>query len=133
MKERLAWLQNSAFQRGYFYFYKARKDLLYFIVLLTYPKIPQSQPISTFGVDGIGNITAVLNHYGSFLGCPLCQRRNQNSRVSRKIFVLHGKESALKDFENTLLGPLIRVIWRRMTQKGHFTSPGFLVAMVMLP
>lgn len=29
MKERLAWLQNSAFQSGCFYFYKARKDLLY--------------------------------------------------------------------------------------------------------
>lgn len=91
MKERLAWLQNSAFQSVCFYFYEARKDLLYFIVLLTHPAIPRSQLISTFGVDGIGNITAVLNHYGSFLGYPLCQRRNQNSRVSRKIFVLHGK------------------------------------------
>ena len=64
---------------------------MYFIVLLTYPAIPRSQLISTFGVDSIGNITAVLNHYGSFLGYPLCQRRNQNSRVSRKIFLLHGK------------------------------------------
>lgn len=70
-EKRLAWLQNSAFQSWCFYFYKARKDLSYFIVLLTYPAIPRSQLISTLGVGGIGNITAVLNHYGTFLGYPL--------------------------------------------------------------
>jgi len=85
--------------KGCFYFYKARKDLLYFIALLTYPTIPRSQLISTFGVGGIGNITVVLNYYGSFLGCPLCQRRNQNSFCMEK-------ESALKGFENILLGLL---------------------------
>jgi len=96
-ERRLVWLQNSAFQRGCFYFYKARKDLLYFIALLT---------------------TLQFHDHSSFL--HLCWRHRQYHCgidilwiilgvlyvSAQPKLVLHGKESALKGFENILLGLL---------------------------